>query len=74
MAALSWRELQAPDLSVALRALQGSGDALQGAFAAGKTGLKEWEDRDVKEHSNQLMAKPMTQYQNNPERSKRSTG
>ncbi len=62
----SWRELSAPDLSIALRALQGSGDALNSAFAAGKTGLKDWEDRQINETSNQLMAKLMTQYQDDP--------
>jgi murein DD-endopeptidase MepM/ murein hydrolase activator NlpD len=65
--AYTWREVSAPDLNVALRGYQTSAEMLNNALAAGKAGLKEWEDRQINEASNALMADLMTKYQGNPD-------
>lgn len=65
--ALTWRNVDAPDMGTALQAYRSSADTIGNAFTTARGGLKDWEDRQVKENSNQLMAKLMTQYQNDPE-------
>jgi hypothetical protein len=67
MAAITWRNVDAPEFRTALDAYRGSSEALERGLAAARQGITDWRTNQTRESSNSLMMDLMTRYSGSPD-------